>query len=294
MQNTACFQTTNPDQFGEFIQIALPTDLNVSTYRRRNFYVDTTTIKLFHTGLFKVSASDLKAQDSGTRKFVSVTIPLNGEISFLDGIRYRPYTQGAANIIWKNEALDLHIRSSSNLVINFDYRELLANWCKLFGSSDFGALEKKCFLSLHTSKAAEFWCFLASAYSSLSTTPMLFNAEKAIQELENNLMTLFLLAIDEQTNPENSEKHSHQKVSIAIANADDYISANLSRPVSIADIAQAANLHPRTLFRAFNKKTWHGAGNFLETEATGSCSKVAVGRRPGVRDNNATCDKLWF
>ena len=84
MQNTSCFQTRDPDQFSEFIHIALPTDIHASPYLRKNFYVNTVSIRLPHTGLFKIRGSNLQAHDSGSRDFVSVTIPLAGEISFLD------------------------------------------------------------------------------------------------------------------------------------------------------------------------------------------------------------------
>ena len=280
MQNTSCFQTRDPDQFSEFIHIALPTDIHASPYLRKNFYVNTVSIRLPHTGLFKIRGSNLQAHDSGSRDFVSVTIPLAGEISFLDGYRYHPFTQGTACINWKNEAMDLHFRSNSCLVINFEHNRLLTNWYKLFGSSDFETLEKIFRFSIQTPNGAKFWRFLANCWSKLHTKPELFHAETAIQEMEDNLMTLFILAIDAESDSQNTKQSCCPSFSIDVTNAEDFINTRLNMSTSIADIAQATKLHPRALFRAFNKKHGMGPATFLKQRRLEAVQRLLLGADP--------------
>jgi AraC-like DNA-binding protein len=256
VQSISIFRTRNPDQFAEFIQIALPTDIRVSTYRWNTFQVDATAMRLPHTGLLKIRAAYLKAKDSEFREFVSITIPLNGEISILNDNRYRSYTQGSTNLNWGNEALDFQTRKNSNLVINFDRRKLLTCWNKFSVDRDFDELKKIFRFNLYTPNGADFWSFIAKLWSECYNNPSLVYNEKAIQKMEENLMTLFLLAVDAQSNPQTIEKSCRQRNLNAVADAEDYIIANLNQAISIADIAQAAKLHPRTLFRAFYKR--HG------------------------------------
>lgn len=264
LQTAACFKTGNPDQFSEFIQTALPTDISVSSYYRKNFHVETTAMRMMHTGLFKIHATNLQGKDSGQRNFVSVTIPLEGIFSMLDYNCYQPYTQGSACISWENQALDFHTRDSINLVINFDLRELGLCWYKIFSTRDFDELKKIYCFSLQPPQGADFWNLLYKLWCKCCATPALFHDEKAIEESEANLMTLFLLAVDAQANQDNAEKPCQQRISRSISNAENYINANLSESVSIADIAQVAKLHPRTLYRRFKQQYGLGPHEFLK------------------------------
>ena len=280
LQSTSVFRTRNPNQFAEFIQIALPTDIHVSTYRWNNFQVDATALRLSHTGLFKIRAAYLKAKDSESREFVSITIPLSGEISLLTGNRYRPYTQGSTSLNWGNEALDLQTRKSSNLVANFDRRKLLTCWNKFSVDRDFDELKKIFRLKLYTPNGADFWSFIAKLWTECYNNPGLIYNETAIQKMEENLMTLFLLAVEAQSNPQTDEKSCRQRNLNAVADAEDYIAANLNQAISIADVAQAANLHPRTLFRAFNKRHGYSPAAFHKQRRLEAAQRSLLGGDP--------------
>ena len=77
-------------------------------------------------------------------------------------------------------------------------------------------------------------------------------------------MTLFLLALDAYVDPQKCKNPNKQRIVYSIVNAEDYINANLTKSVSIADIAQAANLHPRTLYRVFKQQHGLGPHEFLK------------------------------
>jgi transcriptional regulator GlxA family with amidase domain len=84
-----------------------------------------------------------------------------------------------------------------------------------------------------------------------------------VAEREDALFTHFVLATQEEA--EMPERRVECADTSAIARAEEYIRAHLTRPVSRAELATLAGVSIRTLSRGFKKRRGTGPMSFLKT-----------------------------
>ncbi len=250
-------KTSDPDQLGEMLLPVLPTDMQFSGLGRKSFNARVKMARLPEMGMFQVQVSQLQAHDCGIRDFISITIPLVGAIDLFTEGQYRQFTQGVAHVAYDRQPLDLKTKSTSCLVLNIDssYLNRISN--KLSGFGEFSLLEICPEFSLQTRKGITFWRFLFNFWSGLNKNPQNLNDGSSVQEKQDNLLSLLLLAMyPDALSLTNNARPRRQAASLKIT--EEYLCANLEAPISITELCYVAKLHPRTLFRLFKKK--HGIG----------------------------------
>lgn len=272
------FSSSNPDQFSEMLYPVFPTDMHVSGYGRKKFQARVKMIRLPQIGIFQIQASGFQAHDLGCRDFISFTIPLDGSIEILEKTHYREYTQSQVNAASGDEPIDLKTKKTSCLVLDVDTSYINHISSKLYGSEDPSSFNSIPSFLLQSKEGITLWRFLSSTWTEFCRNSDLLNSASLIQEIQDDLISLLLIAMNPGIDTDISTKNQRLcRQLVSVKAAEEYICANLENPVSVSDIAAAAKLHPRSLFRLFNARHGVGPMTFLKQRRLDAVQRSLMG-----------------
>ena len=127
------------------------------------------------------------------------------------------------------------------------------------GGSGDGPINAPNWLSLDNEAGQAFRRYLSFIWSEVQRDSALFDTKLIRGEMEKALLAAFLLAIDPR------REHGDDTVApIYLQRAVDFIMAQLSEPLSLADIAGAVGVHARTLQRSFQAQYGRSVMAFVQ------------------------------
>ena len=182
--------------------------------------------------------------------FIGLTIPLRGEFKVAERRRPETYVPGQAHVLRNDREFDLRVADTTKvLVINADTRALADHGRELLGEdSPEAVLPRGGNLSFDTRYARSLWLSLGAIWRDLCDARVSWQSPVGAAEFEQRLMTTLCLAYSGLD--EDDEGRCGRK---CLERAVDYLMANLSQPISLADLARFSKVSGPTLIRAFRE-----------------------------------------
>lgn len=255
------FSTTNPDRFADLIGNVAP-GVHARALSRKGFQVTGEVRALRNAALFSVSSTSLGVQTEPGRGYLGITLPIAGMFTAKCSEARRAFAGHEAHILHPDREFDF--RSSANnhvLVLNVFKQNVDEVLNRLNGQDDADGPGLKANLeTLHLSKGRgrSFSRTIDFAWSELNRGELgAFAAGRAVDDLENMMVSVFLSALDEQ-GTHCLRQDGLRNGAKAGRKAEEFIEAHLSEQLSLADIAASASVPARTLYRVFQGH--HGLG----------------------------------
>ena len=254
MNTTQIFSTTDPDEFHHMIAQVGRTR-RVEQIGKKGFTASARCVRWPNIGLFSTDMRNARVLADEGRDFIGLTVPLRNAFQIAEAGRLSGYEPDSAHVLGYGRRFDLRTaRSTRMLVANFSRPEIKRFTDRLSPDADRRKLGSGGRLSLSHPRGkvlAEFLDFVlrdTQNPAGLSASPV------AQTELESTLIAAFLHAflVEEEDEPTADWQPPW------LGRAEDYIAANLDRPVTLADIAAIAGVSSRSLTRVFARK--HGVG----------------------------------
>ena len=120
---------------------------------------------------------------------------------------------------------------------------------------------------------------LANLWSELRFLEFSPGSHISIAELEDALLANFVTALE--TPGDKGLDSKHQGSAQELARAEEFLDANLTRPVSRADLAAVAGVSIRTLSRGFLKRHGTGPMGFLKARRLDAVYRQLLGAETG-------------
>lgn len=231
-----------------------------------------TTIEKRHTGRFSanidavrfgrsalmcISARNIRVLTKPSCAYTSVTVPLRGGFE-IDRFRLSDqYDTTYAYLHNTAQPFDMSSANTSVLLAHCDNSLLMMEASKLGGGEQEPAPASRNWISLFSESGAQLWRATFSLWLLAGREYGSPESALVVAEGEKDLAAAILLAAGIDNGPPLSSIGKHRSVA-AIKRVEDWIVANLDRPISRADLCAASGLQLRALTRAFAK--YHGEG----------------------------------
>lgn len=256
-------ETADPEEFEGRISL-LSGACRVRPVRGSRFGVRVRAVPLKRTGLFVIRSSSLMVDSPPPHSYYGLNIPLGRPFDAIDEFGHRKtYLDDAhwvrsdrVNHVCAPEGMRcLAVKFYGDATDSFGFR--LSGFEHSFepAHGERFAKERQPALTALATSVMALWSDLMRDEISLAS-----NIELA--EREDALLTQFVLATSAAG--VNGPRSSDSVGSQALAVAEDYLAARLTRPVSRADLAAAAGVSIRTLSRAFANRWGVGPMAFLK------------------------------
>ncbi len=246
--------TKDPDEFLDAIKPVAPVSA-VGGLRQAAFDADANAVRLPRVGLFSVAMENSRVQAEEPCGFVGVTVPLDMPFEIARSGGPKSFAPGSAHVLNASRGFDLRTSDRTHmLVVNLLPPLLKSQAGKLNGLEGHGELHLPEQLSLLTPAGRSFWNLVSFLWRETSNGGGIMTSPLVTAELEGALLAALMFAGDEQS------RSSLTGTEIAclpahVARAEEFIAANLTEPVTLADVAAIAGVSVRTLNRAFHRQT---------------------------------------
>jgi AraC-like DNA-binding protein len=272
------FRANDPDQFAEAISKVVR---RVSVRPRGlEFKSEGEARKLSRLAMSSFRFTPARFGNPDPCPWYSVHVPLTSPV--VDRARSRPEAcdPGAARIRNWDERLDLTFEQDGSLLLLRVDKSLVESYTKkLNGGVDAGDVRFPNSLSFETPAGGAFRRCLRFLWDESTRDGSLFQSPLVVREMEDSLLATLLFATgkDGTVLPGESCPRKH------VARAEDYILAHLEDPISIADVAEAAGVSARTLFREFRKRHGVGPKAFLKARRLEAAQRALLAADPRER-----------
>lgn len=216
--------------------------------------------------------------------FFVLTVPIVNSCYIKDANSRREYSRNKAHLLYPDRALDsLHREKCKLLGVTFLIDNLDEMAQKILGSVNALQPLNDCSLSLSTPAGTNLVHKLAYTCGELSKGGTAIDSDLSAIEMEDNLITALLLAMDE--NQRDLIQQPTCKVSKChMTLAEDYLFANLTNPVSRTKLAEIAGVSIRSLSRAFVKRYGVGPMRYLKERRLEAVRMELISARPETTD----------
>ena len=244
------FSTSDPDEWVESMSSIAP-GLSCGPVGSKRMNTEILGARLPDLGIF-ASTLDHFQVSSESRPFYAATIPLEGSSEFLVGNSFEEIHRTKGHLQLPDRPFDAKIDRASfqSLQLCFDTAALDKFAFKLEGAADDAApmLET---LDMKRPAVESFARHTVFIWREILRGGPILNSPLVAKESSNLLaMLLILAARAPETNPGDARPIGN---SAGVRRAEEYVAANLSNPISIADVAVVAGMSARNLSREFRR-----------------------------------------
>lgn len=260
--SSAC--TSDPDEFANMVE-ALNGPCKVRPRRRSRFRGDAEICRLDGLSLARIRMSNLEYMNPAGTNDISTAIPLTSRFEATDGGENRCFSGGHAHVLEPNRAVKYASDDGTAFVVNIGLRDLTEASSKLSHSRERGPRARTMDLSLMTSRGAQFLRNVASlwaaAHESAAASESIVLPEKQAEVVESFLLATSLSdsAADADISPPS------RMTATGLTRAEEWICANVCRPITRTELCEVADLNVRTLTRGFEHR--YGLGPIAFTRA---------------------------
>jgi AraC-like DNA-binding protein len=272
------FRANDPDEFAEAIS-KLVRRVSVRP-RGSEFNSEGEARKLPRLGMSSFRFTAARFANPDPCPWYSVHVPLTAPV--FDRARSRPEAcdPGAARIRNWDEPLDLTFEQHGSLLLLRLDRSLVDAYAKkLNGGVDAGDVRFPSSLSFGTPEGGAFWRYLRFLWDESTRDGPLFQSPLVVREMEDSLLATLLFATgrDGIVRLDESCPRKH------VARAKEYMLEHLEEPISVADVAEAAGVSARTLFREFRKRHGISPMAFLKERRLEAAQRALLAADPRER-----------
>ena len=232
--------------------------IRITPKRSNSFIANISASRLHRIGLALLDIDPMHTLIEPQHNFYCLTVPIVNSCHIKHAFTRREYTRNTAHLQYPDRELDsLHKERCKLLGVTFIIDELDDLAEKMFGTTNALQPANDPSLSLVTPAGANLVQKLTHACGEVTRGSAALNSELSTTELEDDLITALLLAMEESHAGYQKQK-TRGLEKAQIAHVEDYLFANLLNPVSRARLAEIAGVSIRSLSRAFVKR--HGVG----------------------------------
>jgi AraC-like DNA-binding protein len=278
--DSALHLTTNDPEYMQQSLLPVTGAVCIRPAAGSTFKANITLLSRENLGLFTLRSDSLRVTREPPHPFYSMTVPLGMPFSAFAGQQRLAFDTGTAHLLPVGENLCFQSRLHCRVIVANFFRHRIDGMAeKLYGRDISTGLRYDPALPLSTPAGRVLLRSLAALWSGIQQAGDTGQSDIAIGELEDDLITAFLLTIQLQANgPAASTEKTR---SSTLARAEEYLLANLTRPVARAELAAVAGTSIRTLSRAFVKRHGYGPIGFLKTRRLDACYQDLLGAETG-------------
>jgi len=248
---------TSADEF-EAVLKAVAGSIRITPKSANSFNADISASRLHRISIALLDIDPMHTLIEPQHNFYCLSVPIINACNIKDAFTRREYTRNTAHLLYPDRVLDSqHTDRCKLLGITFMIDNMDDIAAKLLGNTNALKPFNDSSLSLTTQAGTNLVNKLTHACGVISRAHAALESELSTKELEDDLISALLIAMEE-----NQDSSTQQKTGIVekvqIEDAEDYLFANLTDPVSRAKLAEVAGVSIRSLSRAFVKR--HGVG----------------------------------
>lgn len=241
---------TNAEQFVDLVSILL-TPFELITRRENDFRAKVNWSQLNLLGFRKVafkSPASIRCENLNERYLIHV--PLRGSLGAGRSARPEIYRPGYAHMYDGGGPLWLEIEEDCDvLAIRFEEKMVEEYLLKTFQDERKCPMRFNSHLSFCTEQGAGFWNFLNYIWGEVERSSPIFSSQLVSTELQYSFLSMLMTLCGEALDDEGTSFEVVRPA--ALRRAEEFIAASLADPLTMADIASAANIPARSLQRAF-------------------------------------------
>ena len=224
----------------------------------------------------------MHAQIEPQHNFYCLTVPLIDSCHIKDANKRREFSRNTAHLLYPDRALDSRHNGHCQLLgVTFMVDNLDDIARGLFGSVSTLEPLNDCSLSLTTPAGVNLVNLLSHICGQVYRDDKAPMSELTAMELEDDLITALLLAMDE--NQPGTDYAPVSRVSkCQVGRAEDYLLDNLASGVSRAKLAEIAGVSVRSLSRAFVQRHGVGPMKFLKERRLEAVRMELINARPDI------------
>ena len=271
--------TSSTDEF-ESVVGPVTGPLRITPKYRNTFNTNLSISRLNRIGMLLIDTDPMQAIIEPRHNTYVLTVPLVNSCHIKDANTRREFSRKTAHILYPDRVLDSLQKSTCQLLgVTFLIDKLDEIAEKILGNTDAFQPLDDCSLSLTTPSGINLVHNLTYVCGELNRGGATIDSDLSVMEMEDNLITALLLAMDE--NQHYSVQQRIGKVTKChIALAEDYLFANLTSPVSRARLAEVAGISIRSLSRALVKRHGVGPMKFLKERRMEAVRMELINARP--------------
>ena len=212
--------------------------------------------------------------------FYCLTVPIVNSCYIKDASTRREFSRRTAHLLYPDRALDSQHKSHCQLLgVTYLVDNLNDITRKLLGDASALKPLNDCSLALTTPAGVNLVNLLSHVCGQVYRHDGAPMPELTAMELEDDLITALLLAMDENRSDQREQTFTAtSKCQIGLA--EDYLLANLTTAVSRTKLAEIAGVSIRSLSRAFVKRHGIGPMKFLRERRLEAVRMELINARP--------------
>ena len=268
-------RTSDPDEFTELFSVISP-GASASAHDAQSFKLRMRGHLLSHVRIFMARLEHTRILRP-PEDYIGLTIPLDGGFQIAERQSPEEYTPGSAHILREDREFDLRAPEATTvLVANVNARVLDSHGSRLLGAdSGEASIRKHGALSLDTAEGRSLWLALSSVWRDLSQPEACWHSPLVAEEFEDRIMTKLCLAYSGRGARDEGRSRPQY-----LERAVDYLMANLSEPVSLADLTEASAVSAPTLIRAFRERYQTTPIAFLRERRLDAVHRILLAAEP--------------
>jgi AraC-like DNA-binding protein len=249
-------QASDPGQLVEALA-PLVEEVSIRSLRGSGFDARLRIVPLPGVALFSVSLSPAQVLQPAPRGFIGITVPLSGSFDVRECGRAQTFSMGAFHLARSREPFDLRTPTGSRVLVAHLDTALLEEHARSLDAPE-GWSDR--IPTAHASKEPE-WAsvlgLLRYVWQELQREGSALHAPQVAREVENTIAAMVAAAAL-------CERPPRQATPAHLRRAEEFLTAHLAAPVSLAEVGRAAGASPRTLSRAFRRRHGVGVMGFLK------------------------------
>lgn len=256
MVKSLTLNAKDPDQLEEMLQ-PFSGEATIQAIRAAPFKANANLYPFENSRLFFLNSDPIRVATPPPYSICAVTIPLNYGFNTNDQGQRSTFFGNTAHLLQPYEPFEFSAPSGCQVMVaNFDSDTVFSYATKLNGSELYTERQTNFSLSFMNPAGYHLFRVLACTCSEIHSGNI-YKSEIALKEMEDNVITAFIIALQEMNNDACATPAQLRR-------AEEYLAANLSRPVTRAELAEHAGASIRTLSRGFMKRHNVGPMTFLK------------------------------
>ena len=262
MSRFLSIKTNDPEEFTDELQITSP-GTTVQAIKPGRFAVAAKFGLLKNTALMQVKLQGGVVEVEQNPGYFSVTIPFDYPFQIQDEGRLRDFGPGSAHVMNRDQPLFLRAPNIHNtLVLNVFGKHIDHTAAQLNGGEEIGKIDFKSRFSLESPEGMSLRRLASFVWNELERDGGLLETPVVADEMEKSLLAALVLAADTNGHVLLRPRRRDSSPNY-MRRAEEFIREHADEPMSLVDVAQAAQISIRSLTRGFKHKYGRGPMAYL-------------------------------
>jgi len=249
-------QASDPGQLVEALAPVVE-EVSIRSLRGSGFDARLRLVPLPQVALFTIALGPAQVLQPAPRGFTGITLPLSGTFEVRECGRAPTFSTGAFHLARSREPFDFRTPGECRVLVAHLDNALLEEHARSL-DAPVGWLDQM--PTTHASKEPEWGSvvgFLRYAWQELQREGSTLHAPRVAREVENTIASMVVAAAL-------CEPSLRSATPAHLRRAEEFLTAHVTAPVSLAEVGRAAGVSPRTLSRAFRRRHGVGVMGFLK------------------------------